>query len=182
MSDQQRVAKVLVALLISMTVGVAVLMALGNNPPSAGPFCLARYYRLDPVERATVSRAPQSPHRWNSIEIYYSGTAAGNIKQLAALSGLRSPEEVNCHFCICNGLGGGDGQIQTTERWQKQWSVTPDRTWYGSSQTIRICLIADGKNKPLTDCQIKRLESLVELLCRKFNIPADAVYFPGDWR
>jgi hypothetical protein len=41
MSKQPRVVKVLAALLVSMTVGAFVLMALGNNPPSAGPFCLA---------------------------------------------------------------------------------------------------------------------------------------------
>ena len=114
MSNQPRVARVLAALLISMTAGAIVLMALENNPPSAGPFCLSSYYRLDPVEQAVISRAAQSPGRWNCIEIYYSGTKAGNIEQLAALSGLAAPQDINCHFVICNGLGGGDGQIQAT--------------------------------------------------------------------
>jgi hypothetical protein len=182
MTDQPRVAKVLAALLISMTLGAVALMALGNNPPSAGPFCLARYYKLDPVEKALISRAPQSPDRWSSIEVYYSGTTAGNIEQLASLGGLRSGEDINCHFCLCNGLGGEDGQIQSTERWQRQWSITPGRTWYGSNQTIRICVIADGKQKRATDSQLKRLESLLELLSRRFRIPADTVYYPGDWR
>jgi hypothetical protein len=182
MSNQPRVAKVLVALLVSMTSGAVVLMALGNNPPKAGPFCLANYYRLDPVEKAIVSRAAQSPQRWNSIEICYSGTRAGNIEQLASLTGLAGPEDINYHFCVCNGLGGGDGQIQTSERWQRQWSIIPGRTWYGSSQTVRICVIADGKTVHPTDCQAKRTEALVEGLCRKFNIPPESIYCPGDWR
>jgi len=172
----------LVALLISMTLGAVALMALGNNPPSAGPFCLARYYKLDRVEKALTSRAPQSPDRWNSIEVYYSGTSAGNIEQLAALGGLSGPEEINCHFCLCNGLGGDDGQIQTTEKWKRQWSITPGRTWYGSNQTIRICVVADARQKPPTDAQLKRLEALLEHLCRRFRISPDAVYYPGDWR
>jgi len=182
MQNQPRVAKVLAALLVSMTAGAVVLMSLSNNPPSAGPFCLASYYRLDPVEKAIFSRAAQSPGRWNCIEIYYSGTKAGNIEQLASLSGVASPEDINCHFCLCNGLGGGDGQIEPAEKWQRQWSIIPSRTWYGSSQTIRICVIADGKTCRPTDFQIKRTEALAEGLCRKFDIQPEHVYYPSDWQ
>ncbi len=182
MSNQPRVAKVLAALLISMTAGAILLMALGNNPPSAGPFALSSYYRLDPVDEAIFSRAVQRRGRWNRIEIYYSGTTAGNIEQLAALSGLADPEDINCHFVICNGLGGSDGQIQPTEKWQRQWSIIPGRTWYGSGQTIRICIIADGQTVRPSDLQIKRTEALVEGLCRKFDIKPDSIYYPNDWR
>jgi len=183
MSAQPRVAKVLVALLVSMTTGAVVLMALGNNPPSEGPFCLSSYYRLDSIEKAILSYASQSANRWSCIEIYYSGTKAGNIEQLASLNGLTSPEDLNCHFVVCNGLGGSDGQIQPTEKWQRQWSVVPGRAWYGSGQTIRICAIADPPWRAgLTDCQIKRIETLIEGLCRKFGIQAERVYYPSDWR
>jgi len=183
MSNQPRVAKVLAALLISMTAGAIVLLAMGNNPPSAGPFCLSIYYRLDPVEKAIISRSCQSPSRWSCIEIYYSGTKAGNIEQLASLNGLASPEDINCHFVICNGLGGGDGQIQPTEKWQRQWSSVPGRTWYGNGQTIRICIVADPPRRAhLTDFQIKRTETLVEKLCRKFSIQPESIYYPSDWQ
>jgi len=181
MSNQPRVAKVLAALLISMTSGAIVLMALGNNAPCAGPFCLSNYYRLDPVEKSLSSRAAQFPGRWNRIEIYYSGTKAGNIEQLASLAGLTSPEDINCHFCVCSGLGGENGLIQPTEKWQRQWSIIPDRTWYGSSQTIRICIIADGQINHPTDLQIKRVEALVEGLYRKFDIQPKDIYYPSDW-
>ncbi|MBA7664723.1 hypothetical protein ES703_72786 [subsurface metagenome] len=182
MSDQARVAKVLAALLISMTTGAIVLMALGNDPPSAGPFCLSSYYRLDPVEKAIRSRAAHSPGRWNCIEIYYSATKAGNIEQLASLSGLAGAEDINCHFVICNGLGADDGLIQSTEKWQKQWSIIPGRTWYGSAQTIRICIIGDGKTARPTDFQVKRIGALVEGLRRKFNIQPEHIYYPNDWQ
>ncbi len=182
MSEQQRVAKVLAALLISMTTGAIILMALSNEPPSAGPFCLSSYYRLDPVEKAISSHVPQSPGRWNCIEIYYSGTKAGNIEQLASLSGLANPQDINCHFVICNGLGGPDGQIQTTEKWQRQWSIIPGQAWYGNGQTIRICIIADAKTVRPTDFQVRRTGELVEALCRKFDIKPEAVYYPSDWQ
>ena len=182
MPNQPRVAKVLAALLVSMTVGAVVLMAMGNNPPSKGPFSLASYFRLDPIEKAIHSEAAQSPDHWNRIEVYYSGTKAGNIEQLTSLSGLPGSEDINCHFVICNGLGGGDGQIQQTEKWQNQWSITPGRTWYGSSRTIRICVIADGRTCLPTDCQIKRIEQLVEGLYRRFAVPAESIHYPSDWQ
>jgi len=198
-----REAKIFAALLISMTTGAIALMILGDNPPSAGAFCLSRYYHLDPVEKAISSRVAQLPSRWNSIEIYYSGTKAGNIEQIASFNGLAGPEDINCHFCLCNGLGGSDGQIQPTEKWQRQWSIIPGpvrnstmrdrvpkseisngagRTWYGSRQTIRICIIADGETARPTDFQIKRIEELVEQLQRKFDIQPDAIYYPSDWQ
>lgn len=180
MSNQPRVVKVLAALLVSMTTGAIVLMALGNNPPSAGAFSLSVYCRLDPVEESIRSRAAQSPDRWNCIETYYSGSKTGGIEELARLNRLTGPEELNCHFVICNGSGGGDGQIQPTARWRKQWSVTPDRTWYGTRQTIRVCVISDGQTTRPTDFQRKRLEALVEGLCRKFSIMPKRIYYPND--
>lgn len=181
MSNQPRVAKVLLSLLVSMTIGALILMALRETPPSAGAFELSSYYRLDPIRDALASEAAQSPMRWNSIEVYYSGTKAGNIEQLASLRGLASSQDLNFHFCVCNGLGGHDGQIQTTQKWQKQWSSIPGHTWYGSSQTIRICVISDGIVQP-TDFQIKRTETLIDGLCRKFDISPRSVYYPTNWR
>ena len=182
MSNQPRVAKVLAALLVSMTTGAVVLMALGNNAPSAGPFCLSSYYNLSPVEQAVTSRVANGQERWNRIEIYYSGTKAGNIEQLASLRGLANPEDLNCHFVVFNGLGGGDGQIEATEKWQRQWSAVPGRTWYGAGQTVRVCVIGDEKISGATDYQIKRLEALVELLDRKFEVGAAAIYYPTNWQ
>jgi hypothetical protein len=181
-ANQPRVVKVLAALLVSMTAGAIVLMTLGNDPPSAGPFCLSSYYRLDPVEKAISSRACQSPDRWSCIEIYFSGTTGGNVEQLPAPGGSADPADLNCHFVICNGHGGGDGQIQPTEKWQQQQSITPSQDWYGSSQTIRVCIVADGKAAYPTDCQMKRLEALIESLYRRFSIQPERIYYPRDCR
>ena len=182
MSNHPRVAKVLAALLASMTTGAVVLMLLGNNAPSAGAFCLSSYYRLDPVKQAVNSKAVQSPDRWNNVEVYYSRSKAGNIQQLASLNGLSSEKDLNCHFVVCNGLGAPDGEILTTEKWQKQWSAVPGRTWYGSGQTIRICVIADGREAFPTDFQIKRVEALVRQLHRSFRISRRSIYYPRNWQ
>jgi hypothetical protein len=181
MPNQVRVAKVLAILLASMTIGTVLLMASGHNPPSAGPFSLWTYCRLDPVKDAIRTRSVRPPVRWNRIEIYYSGTRGGDIEQLATIEGLSDSDDINCHFCLCNGLGGADGQIQTTERWQKQLPVASNHSWYGDNWTINICVIGDVKTSGPTDCQIKRAQLLVEELCRTFPIRPENVYYPGDW-
>jgi len=178
MPNQARVAKVLATLLASMTIGAIVLMALGHNPPSAGPFSLWTYYRLDPVKKAISSQVAQSADNWNNIQIYYSNSAAGNIEQLASLNGLANSDDINCHFCVYNGFGGSDGQIQTTKKWQRQSSATSA----SSDKTIRICIIADGKTKHPTDCQLKRIQVLVDALCKKFHIQFRSIDYPSEWR
>jgi hypothetical protein len=162
-----------------MTTGAVVLMALGNNPPSAGPFCLSTYYRLESVDHALRSAMPQSPDRWNSVEIFFSQTKGGNIERLAKASGLASADDLNCHFVICNGVGAGDGEIQTTEKWQMQSTAYAGPA---SEQTIRICLIGDGLTALATDSQLRRLETLLEALCREFVVSAQAVHLPEDCR
>ena len=192
MTTHSRETKVLVVLGVSIILAAIILNALGHNPPSAGAFCLSRYYRLGSVKKAIRSRADQLPGRWSRIEIYYSGTEAGNIESAFGeasdvgadehINPVRDTKEnvsnrVNCHFIICNGRVGHDGQIQPTEKWQQQSLVE-----HYSKQTIRICVIADDKAKTPTDFQIKRTEALVEELCRKFHIQPESIRYPADWQ
>ena len=181
MANQHRVAKVLAALLVSMTAGSILLMALGNNAPSAGPFCLSSYYHLNPVEQVITSKQYQSPQRWNRIQVCYSGTVGGSIEQLASLNGQKV-EDLNCHFVICNGSGGIDGEIAATERWQRQWATAPTQKWFTSEQTILVCVVADGVKALPTECQIRRVDALLESLSRKFNIAPDFIIFPKNWQ
>jgi hypothetical protein len=64
-----REAKVFAALVVSMATGIIILQALGNNPPSAGAFCLSRYTQTVPVEEAVLSRVGQGEAAWDSIEV-----------------------------------------------------------------------------------------------------------------
>jgi hypothetical protein len=180
MPNPARLVKVLAVLLASMTIGAIVLMTMGHNPPSAGPFSLWSYERLDPVKKMINSVTTQSKDRWNWIEVYYSGTKSGNIEQLASFNGLSDSQDLNCHFCIYNGKGGNDGHIQPTEKWQQQYSTQGPNNWNGSDKAIRICVIADGRNVRPTDCQVKRTQVLVEELCRNFNIKPESIFYPND--
>ncbi|MCP4456325.1 MAG: hypothetical protein GY809_33110 [Planctomycetes bacterium] len=180
MTNQLRVWKVLLVLLVSMTSGAIILMALGNNAPSSGAFCLSSYYQLESAETAVTSRTKGAADRWSRIEVFYSQTKGGDISWLAARSGLSDEKDLNCHFVICNGLGGHDGDILKTEKWQTQTSVVPLQNWYGVPKTIRICVVADGEKSLPTDCQIKRAGLLVHLLIRQFGIAPKNVLYPGD--
>ncbi len=182
MSVQSREIKVLAAFLTSLLAGVIILMALGNKPPSAGAFCLSGYYGLGSVEKAILSGLVQPPDRWERIVVYYSGTKGGNVERLPALSGPAGPKDISCHFVVCNGFGGADGQIQSTEKWHKQGSIMPGIICDGDGQVICICVIADGETARPTDLQIKRVEALVEGLCREFNIEPESIRYPDDWR
>jgi hypothetical protein len=177
---QLRVWKALLLLLISMTGGAILLMTLGDNPPSGGAFCLSSYYKLASADQAVASRAMQAMGRWRRIEVCYSGTRGGNIESLAWLQGLTQLQDLECHFVICNGLGGEDGLILTTDRWEDQQFVHSSLNGYGPDETIRICLVSDGRYIYPTDCQVKRVESLVDTLCRRFSINAESVYYPAD--
>ena len=190
MRTHSREKKVLVILGISITLGAVILNALGHNPPSAGAFCLSRYYRLGSVKKAILSQADQSTRRWSQIKVDYSGTESGNIEQLALLSNADGPEHVNYHFVICNGNGGKDGLIQPTEKWQRQSTIVPEPSWYDdpdffdtrTEQTIYICIIADNENSFPTDFQVKRTDELVEGLCRKFNIQPESISYADIWQ
>ncbi len=181
MSNQPRVVKVLVALLVSMTAGAIILMVLSGRPPLAGPFSLASYIGLDPIAEALRSRVAQQPERWRSVEVHFSSTSAGNIEQLASRYGLSNAKDLNCHFVVCNGAGAGDGQVLSTAKWQRQWPIIPSRAWNSPSQTIRICVIADGRGTPPTEYQIKRTYALIEKLSQKFTIHPKSVRYPESW-
>jgi hypothetical protein len=186
MVKQPRTAKVLFSLIVSMTIGAAVLLMLEDKPLPAGAFSLASYTLLGSVEEAIETYEPLEKdgesQRWQHIEVFYSNTIGGNIEQIASLNGLRQSEDLNLHFLICNGRGGQDGQIQTSERWKRQWSCVPGGRWYGNSKTIRVCLIADGSSVLPSEFQIKRTNLLLETLCRKFNISTDEVIYPVNWQ
>ena len=165
-----------------MTVGVFVLMALDNKSISGGAFSLASYSTLGSVKEAVVSKSTTSAERWRQVEVFYSKTSGGNLEQLASLGGLMSSQDINFHFLICNGLGGIDGQIITTEKWLRQWSSLPDGSWNGSERTIRICVIASGTRNPPTGSQLTRTAELAEILARKFHISRKNILYPTSWQ
>lgn len=180
-----REARIFTALFISVAICATVLLALGKNPPSAGAFCLEDYYRLEPVEKSVPSTIPQISNRWNSIRIFYKKITKPDKAFIKDISRIR-PYDLQCHFYICKGYYGANGQIVSTEQWNEQLSIK-SRSISGNEglrihsdeKTIYICLLTDNGKRYPSDYQAKRLEALVGMLCKNFEIRPGSVRFPG---
>ena len=182
MSVPSREAKVFAALLLSMSICAALLLALGKNPPLAGAFCLDDYYRLESVEKNVSSQIQQFSGRWNAIEIFYNCHIYDYNTTTNQENELLGHINDDYHFALCNGLNGADGIIITTEKWQIQQSAIDYNNPISNEKTIRICIIKNSNLAEPTEYQEKRLEELIEELSRRFNIPLNAVYYPERWR
>ena len=181
MDQRTRTVKVWVLLMAAMTIGALALMALDKQPLSIPPFSLSAYTSLNPIEEVTIPGPGAAPYEWNNIEIYYSQTTSGSIEELAKLNNLNSGE-VNFHFLIHNGSGAADGLIKATQRWLTQNPCRPGGNWYGSSGTIRICIIADGITTKPTATQLKRTSALIESLVRQSNLMSSRISYPLNWQ
>jgi hypothetical protein len=196
MTAQSRQTKVLVTLLVSIIVCTIILNILGHNPPSAGAFCLSQYNRLVPVEKLVGSRDVQRLGYWMGIEIYFSECKVNNrvvsgsncrIEKSDSLSSISVLEGNSCHFIIHNGLTGYDGQIEPTVKWNKQLpadcSVDSSKQQAAHNvQTLYICIAMNDQSTQPTNFQIKRVQALVEELCREFNINSESVLYPSNWQ
>ena len=179
---QSRQTKVLVALVVSMIFGVVILRSLGYHPPSAGAFCLSDYHRLMPVQTTVLCRTTHVPGRWKRIVIYRTR----EIQEIDSLQSIVKNIDTNCHFILCNGRIGGDGQIFPTEKWAQQKPVVHPshqdvRTTTQDEGTLYICILTNGSTDRPTNTQIKRTEALVLELCRRLRIQSKSVHYPKDW-
>lgn len=180
MTNQSRTLRVLISFVAAMTVGAVVLMSLDRQSLPRGPFSLAIYTNLNSIEQVASSPITLSKRNWNRVEIYYSKTAGGT-EQALEFKALRKGD-ANFHFFVCDGRIGSEGMIQPTKRWSRQQPCQSGGDWYGNSETIRICVIADGLRKKPTDCQVKRTNELVEALSRNLDISTEQLSYPLDWQ
>ncbi|HOQ05007.1 MAG TPA: hypothetical protein PKY88_07340 [Anaerohalosphaeraceae bacterium] len=173
MNRRNRTFFVWVSLVASMTIAGLLLMALDQKTPMTGAYSLASYLRLDPIEKAAFRPITARPAEWNRIEVYYSRTNSGNAGDVAMISSLRGTARADFHFLVGNGKGAGDGQIQCTDSWVQQ------KTTNG---IIRICVVADLYDSPVTAYQLRRTAALVEALSRRFNIKTQYIHYPANWQ
>lgn len=168
--EQARTAKVLVALMASMTVGGVVLMTLDNHVPARGAYSLASYLRLDPIEKVTLDSIKSDKTNWTGIEVFYSGTSQGNLAEMYKVG------RTGYHFLVCNNNGADDGRIEFTSSWSSQKYVA------AMDGVIRICVIADLHDSPATGSQFKRTSALIESLIQNFGISPEKVRYPTNWQ
>ncbi|AQT67089.1 hypothetical protein STSP2_00229 [Anaerohalosphaera lusitana] len=159
MKNPARTAKVVVSLIVSMTLGAGILMALDDKAISEGAFSLASYTRLNSIDKA-ANPVEAALRQWEQVEVY-----CANISS-----------DTDSHFTIYNDVLGEDGVIEQTNSWRKQRSCDAD-----GSKTIRVCVVTGVENKP-SDCQLKRTAALIEKLRRKCGINNRDIYYPSNWQ
>ena len=174
MSDQARTSRVLIALIVSMTIGAVILMALDNGALKGGAFSLSVFNNLPAIENVVLDSINDKPRtQWNGVEVFYSNTASGNIKELTLLKSISRENNLDAHFVICNGKGGEQGEVQPTNQWKMQYPAL-------KGDVIRICVIfkAEDYNSMPNECQITRIDDLISFFQNKFNIADQNIIRP----
>ena len=170
---RSRTIKTLAALLVAMTAGTFLLLALETMPAKPGQAdTLAA--RLGP-SGADVSRTitdtsiPIRADKWQYIVIHDSaGEAAGHVGD-------------TCHFVIENGQGSTeDGRLVATENWRRQEDGTHVLRDGYRTHSIGICLVGNLDSHRPTPLQMERLIALVRALQAKHRISAEHVYRDDD--
>jgi len=116
------------------------------------------------------------PDRWRYIYIHQSQTQSGNAMTLG-----HGGEGVGDHFIVGNGNGLIDGELQISERWNRQESaMSPAGNLVVEPDCVSICIVGDLDHKPPTPMQMGRLGQLVQALQARCRIPANHIEWLND--
>ena len=172
MKDNHRTAKVIGALIVSMSIGAFILMALDDKPLADGPFSLKKLSVLAPVG-ADVAK-PGNTTKWDGVEVYYNDDSVCNFDKLISNSGSQ------IHFAIGNAACGKEGVIKASCKWKTQKPCSIDLQQ--GQKIIRICIVNDAGNSEPSNLQISRATQLVEKLSRLHNISPARIRYPVNWQ
>ena len=165
---------VFVCLVGTLTLTSALLLALAS-PPLAPDAAVTSLFAVDAPQSLDAvfdTRVPVTAGRWRYIYIHHSRTPAGTAATVTADEG--GPCD---HFVIGNGDGCVDGEIQLTQQWTQQLSIThpPGGVTHVDPSCISICLIGDFDRTRPTATQARRLTELVATLQTRLHISAGHV-------
>ena len=136
--------------------------------PSSAPVGRGDTPVSDPEWRVPLKRT------WEGILIHHSATDSGNLAKFD-----RYHREVNgwlmvgYDFIICNGSGGPDGLVETSDRWKRQIQgahAGPGLKRY-NDHWVGICLVGDFSRTRPTDRQLASLRRLIRYLQNECGIP-----------
>jgi hypothetical protein len=120
----------------------------------------------DSMDKIFATQTPVADGRWRYIYIHHSKTTGGDAIGLAQQTGSSD------HFVIGNGDGSVDGEIQMTQSWNHQESITnpPQGASHMDGACISICLVGDFDHGRPTETQLRRLGQLVGSLQTRLHI------------
>ena len=172
MKNTHRRVIVLSTLITVLTLTSALLLALAPAPLS--PDSTSSLFAIDTPQTMDVvfqTDTPARTARWKYIYIHHSRTTSGNATSLA-----RTPEGAADHFVIGNGDGCADGEIQISQRWNKQLSAAPPAGARDiDPDCISICVVGDFDRSVPTPTQVRRLGQLVSTLQGRLHVSGRGV-------
>lgn len=117
------------------------------------------------VELYEANKRSLSDIKW--IVVHHSGTDSGNVNVFRDYHVHKLGwEDVGYHFVICNGNGGGDGEVQPGRPLEKVGAHA-----YGMNyQSIGICLVGNFNSYEPTQKQWTALVGLCSRLMYQLNI------------
>lgn len=178
MENQGRLIKVIFLLMITMTVGALLLLALEGKPiKPMSSYNLFSQTKLSSVYNALGTEAGIEPGLWQNFEIRFED----NNGRLTAQSGPTRGLLNDYHFVISDGSDDRDGHIYATSLWANQMAVSPDRL--NDSRTIQICLIRPqgyADKSISTSKQARQLETLLTSLIKHCQMSDPKIYWENS--
>ncbi len=125
----------------------------------------------DSLDAVFQTQSPVAAGRWRYIYVHHSRTPGGDAVGLSQQTGEAD------HFVIGNGDGCIDGEIQMTQSWNHQESISnpPQGASHMDPACISICVVGDFDRTRPTETQLRRLGQLVGTLQEKLRIASGDV-------
>ena len=137
--------------------------------------------RVTPTKKRVVAGDPRwaptvRERDWKWIVIHHSDDRSGNLAKYDDVHRNTNGWENGCgyHFVVGNGSQSGDGEIEMSERWQRQiqgaHAKVPGNRY--NERGIGICLVGDfdeGGRRP-TPAQMDELVRLIRWLKARYDI------------
>ncbi len=158
-----RTTKVLGALLVAMTIGALLLMAMESEPPRPSSDALAS------IQSSAVVGLGDVSNDWRRIVLHSSLGGSDTLPD-------------RCHFEIFAQPDSAGRWVRPTARWEHQ---APGHHVYVegndfNADSIGICLIGDFSKQGPTAEQFEALLALVRSLQTKCNIKSENVYLSSE--
>ncbi|MCD4825878.1 MAG: peptidoglycan recognition protein family protein [Phycisphaerae bacterium] len=158
-----RTTKVLGALLVSMTIGSLLLMALESEPPRPSQNSMAS------IRSAVLPASFSASRPWRRVVVHSSADPRDQLPQ-------------RCHFIVRQTADASGRRVLPTKLWSQQEAgqhvYVPGHDF--NADSIGICIIGDFSTRAPSRKQMETLISLVNELQRKLDIPADSVYLQSE--
>jgi len=118
---------------------------------------------------------------WRYLVIHHSATSGGSVEAIHREHRQRQDASgrpwlgIAYHFVIGNGSGMGDGETQSTFRWNQQLHGAHSGSIRYNGTGIGICVIGNFEQQSPSDAQTDAVARLVSQLAHRYDIPADRI-------